>query len=121
MRDSAGQPIRSCPRLPSDQLFPLSPRTPFTSRSPCLLSLPSPSFPSSPQDEYLGFLGPVLRAQVGDTIKILLKNQLVEQHAVTLHPHGVLYNKSSEGAPYMDGTWDADKADDAVLPGTTHM
>jgi hypothetical protein len=32
----------------------------------------------------------------------------------------VLYNKSSEGAPYMDGTWDYDKADDAVLPGSNH-
>ena len=60
-----------------------------------------------------------------------------------MHPHGVLYNKSSEGAPYMDGevwkmwrrwktashaklclsstgTWGEDKADDAVPPGGNH-
>ena len=38
-----------------------------------------------------------------------------------MHPHGVLYNKSSEGTPYMDGTWDAEKADDAVAPGKTYV
>ena len=37
-----------------------------------------------------------------------------------MHPHGVLYNKSSEGSPYMDGTWGAEKADDRVPPGGLH-
>jgi FtsP/CotA-like multicopper oxidase with cupredoxin domain len=32
----------------------------------------------------------------------------------------VLYTKSSEGAPYADGTSGADKADDAVQPGDTY-
>ena len=34
------------------------------------------------------------------------------QHA----PHGVFYNKDSEGAPYADSTSGADKADDGVPP-----
>lgn len=46
----------------------------------------------------------------------MLRNNLPD-HPVTLHPHGVLYNKSSEGAPYADGTPASEHADDAVLPG----
>ncbi|MGE3840217.1 MAG: copper oxidase, partial [Vicinamibacterales bacterium] len=30
--------------------------------------------PRAPQDEYMGLLGPVLRAEVGDTIRIFFKN-----------------------------------------------
>ena len=30
----------------------------------------------SAKDEYLGLLGPLIRAQVGDTIQIVFKNQL---------------------------------------------
>jgi hephaestin len=37
-----------------------------------------------------------------------------------MHPHGVFYAKSSEGAPYDDGTSGADKADDAVPTGGNH-
>ena len=37
-----------------------------------------------------------------------------------MHPHGVFYNKDSEGAPYEDGTSGADKADDGVPAGGTH-
>ena len=39
----------------------------------------------------------------------------------SLHPHGVFYDKSSEGAPYRDGTDATDKADDAVPTGGTHV
>jgi manganese oxidase len=38
----------------------------------------------------------------------------------SIHPHGVFYTKSSEGAPYNDGTAGSDKADDAVQPGHTY-
>ena len=69
--------------------------------------------------EYLGFLGPLLRASVGDTIRIVFKNQT--RFPASVHPHGVFYNKDSEGAPYADGTLGADKADDAVTPGGTHL
>ena len=38
--------------------------------------------------------------------------------SISVHPHGVFYDKASEGAPYDDGT-DA-KDDDAVPPGATY-
>ncbi len=65
-----------------------------------------------------GILGPILRAEVGDTIKIIFKNNAT--HPYSMHPHGVFYDKDSEGAPYDDGTSEADKEDDAVPPGKTH-
>ncbi|MFC8501762.1 multicopper oxidase domain-containing protein [Pedococcus sp. NPDC057267] len=74
---------------------------------------------SRPSDQqYLGFLGPVIHAEVGDTIKVVFRNACPFPAAV--HPHGVFYAKDSEGAPYNDGTSKADKADDAVPTGGTH-
>lgn len=67
---------------------------------------------------HLGFLGPVIRAEVGDTIRIVFRNNGDRPYSV--HPHGVFYNKDSEGAPYSDGTSGADKHDDGVPPGETH-
>jgi len=68
--------------------------------------------------EYLGIVGPLLRAEVGDTIKVTFKNNT--RYTVSMHPHGVFYTKSSEGAPYVDGTTNSDKADDGVQPGGTY-
>lgn len=74
---------------------------------------------SRAQDEqYLGLLGPILRGAVGDTIKVVFKNNAT--HPYSMHPHGVLYEKDSEGADYNDNTSGADKADGAVPPGATH-
>ena len=47
-------------------------------------------------------LGPVIRAEVGDTIKVVFRNTC--PFPTSIHPHGVFYDKSSEGAPYNDGT-----------------
>ena len=69
--------------------------------------------------QYLGFLGPVIRAEVGDTIKVVFRNTC--PFPASVHPHGVFYAKDSEGAPYNDGTSGADKADDAVPPGGRHV
>jgi FtsP/CotA-like multicopper oxidase with cupredoxin domain len=74
--------------------------------------------PRPPEWEHLGFLGPLIRAEVGDTIRIVFRNQT--DHPASMHPHGVFYNKDSEGAPYQDGSDGADKADDGVPPGATH-
>jgi multicopper oxidase len=72
-----------------------------------------------PADEkYLGLLGPVIRAEVGDTIKVVFRNEC--PFPASVHPHGVFYAKNSEGAPYNDGTHGANKADDAVPTGGTH-
>ncbi|CAO2636086.1 Ferroxidase HEPHL1, partial [Lemmus lemmus] len=48
-----------------------------------------------PKPPWLGFLGPILRAEVGDVIVIHLKN--FASRPYSLHPHGVFYNKDSEG------------------------
>jgi FtsP/CotA-like multicopper oxidase with cupredoxin domain len=69
--------------------------------------------------EHLGILGPLLRASVGDTFRIIFRNN--GTHPYSMHPHGVIYNKDSEGAPYADGTSGGDKADDGVPPGATHV
>ncbi|MGC1617771.1 MAG: multicopper oxidase domain-containing protein [Candidatus Acidiferrum sp.] len=72
----------------------------------------------SAEGAYLGLLGPILRAEVGDTIKVVFKNKAT--HPFSMHPHGVLYQKDSEGADYNDGTSGADESDGAVPPGETH-
>lgn len=68
--------------------------------------------------EHLGLLGPVLRSEVGDTLKVVFKN--MTSRNATIHPHGVFYAKNAEGTPYNDGTREADKGDDAVAPGKTY-
>lgn len=67
--------------------------------------------------EHLGMLGPVLRGEVGDTIKIDFKNNATRPYS--MHPHGVFYEKESEGSNYADGSTYADKA--GVPPGKTHI
>lgn len=74
--------------------------------------------PRPPEWEHLGALGPLLRAAVGDTIVVHFKNNL--DFPASVHPHGVFYDKDSEGAPSDDATDEADRADDAVPPGGTH-
>lgn len=70
-------------------------------------------------DGPLGLMGPVIHAQVGDTIVVHFRNEC--SFPASVHPHGVFYTKDSEGAPYNDGTSATDKADDAVAPhGGTH-
>lgn len=56
---AAGPPVRALPGL--------DPATP---------PLRPPPLPRSPRDAYLGYLGPVLRAEVGDTIEVVFKNSL---------------------------------------------
>lgn len=69
----------------------------------------------SEDQAYLGLLGPLLHAEVGDTIKIVFKNN--GSHPYSLHPHGVFYEKASEGAPYDDGVPSAAKPGGSVQPG----
>lgn len=75
--------------------------------------------PWPPDWEHLAMLGPLLRGVVGDTIRVGFRN--LAKHPHSMHPHGVIYNKDSEGAPYADGTSGADRADDRVPPGGTHV
>jgi FtsP/CotA-like multicopper oxidase with cupredoxin domain len=75
--------------------------------------------PRPPEEQYMGLLGPILRGAVGDTIKIVFKNN--GTHPFSMHPHGVLYEKDSEGADYNDGSSGKDKEDGGVPPGATHV
>jgi multicopper oxidase len=72
----------------------------------------------SREERYLGALGPVIRAEVGDKVKVVFRNAC--PFPTSVHAHGVFYEKDSEGAPYADVTSGADKADDAVPPGGKH-
>jgi len=51
--------------------------------------------------EHLGILGPLIRAEVGDTIRVVFRN--TGHQPYSMHPHGVLYMKDSEGAQYDSG------------------
>jgi FtsP/CotA-like multicopper oxidase with cupredoxin domain len=68
-----------------------------------------------PEDEYLGLLGPVLHCAVGDTLKVAFKNN--GTHPYSMHPHGVFYQKASEGSMYADGVPDEQKMGAMVMPG----
>ncbi len=70
--------------------------------------------PRPVDEQYLGALGPVIRAQVGDTIKVTFRNNC--SFPASIHPHGVFYNKKDEGAPYNDGRTAPEKVGDAVAP-----
>ncbi|KAK1800490.1 hypothetical protein P4O66_005709, partial [Electrophorus voltai] len=72
-----------------------------------------------PKPSWLGYLGPVLKAEADDTIELHLKNFGFRHYS--LHSHGVFYLKNSEGALYPDGSSGADKHDDGVAPGRTHI
>jgi multicopper oxidase len=52
-----------------------------------------------PQPDWLGILGPVIRAEVGDEIVVTFLNRTRAVH--NIHPHGVRYDKASEGGYYL--------------------
>jgi manganese oxidase len=51
-----------------------------------------------PQPTWLGIMGPTMFAVVGDTIQVTFKNNC--RFPESVHPHGVFYNRTSEGAVY---------------------
>ncbi|HZD92927.1 MAG TPA: multicopper oxidase domain-containing protein [Candidatus Sulfotelmatobacter sp.] len=51
-----------------------------------------------PQPEWLGILGPIIRAEVGDTVVVHFLNRSHRQ--LSIHPHGLKYTKENEGATY---------------------
>lgn len=75
--------------------------------------------PRPAKDAYLGLLGPVIHAEVGDTVKVYFKNNT--RLRLSMHPHGLLYKKSSEGAPYQDGTATDGKLAGSVAPGGRYL
>jgi FtsP/CotA-like multicopper oxidase with cupredoxin domain len=73
--------------------------------------------PRAAADAYLGLLGPTIYAEAGDTIKVVFRNH--GTHPYSVHPHGVLYEKASEGSLYSDGVAAQQKGGDSVAPGAT--
>ncbi|XP_028655575.1 coagulation factor V [Erpetoichthys calabaricus] len=65
-----------------------------------------------------GLLGPTLRGEVGDVIKVTFRNMADRYYS--LHSHGIAYGKQSEGSLYFDNTSSFEKKDDAVPPGGEH-
>jgi multicopper oxidase len=63
-----------------------------------------------PQPQWLGILGPVIRAEVGDSIEVDFLNRSHLPHSI--HPHGLRYDKASEGAFYLSAAGGA-----RVFPG----
>jgi len=51
-----------------------------------------------PQPQWLGILGPIIRGEVGDTIQVHFLNRAKGSYGI--HPHGLRYDKDSEGARY---------------------
>uniref|UniRef100_A0A2I3GEK6 Ceruloplasmin n=1 Tax=Nomascus leucogenys TaxID=61853 RepID=A0A2I3GEK6_NOMLE len=64
---------------------------------------------------WLGFLGPIIKAETGDKVYVHLKN--LASRPYTFHSHGITYYKEHEGAIYPDNTTDFQRADDKVYPG----
>lgn len=52
-----------------------------------------------PQPDWLGILGPVIRAEVGDEVVVEFLNRGHVAHDV--HPHGLRYDKNNEGSFYI--------------------
>ncbi len=53
-----------------------------------------------PQPEWLGILGPIIRAEVGDTVVVHFRNLTRGYHSI--HVHGLRYDKQNEGAIYAN-------------------
>jgi manganese oxidase len=51
-------------------------------------------------DAQLGILGPVIRAEVGDQVKVVFKNR--SMFKMSIHPHGVKYDTNNEGITGID-------------------
>jgi len=76
--------------------------------------------PRAPQDEYLGLLGPILRAEVGDTLKIVFKNNASRPYSVYLPDVFRQKNFASTGSvPDATGNVVDEEPEDTVQPGAT--
>ena len=64
---------------------------PFTSLS---LFISSPFFSQH-------FSGPVIKAEVGDTLLVTFANKADKVYSIL--PHGVIYDNASDAAPNVDG------------------
>ncbi len=74
--------------------------------------------PRPPEWAHLGSLGPVLRAAVGDTIRVTFRNNA--GFPCSIHPHGVFYTRENEGVPAPSSSDDTHMmGGNEVMPGET--
>ena len=77
--------------------------------------------PRPPQDEYLGLLGPILRAEVGDSIKVVFKNNTSRPYSMHL-PDDVFRPRHAAGTGTTvdaDGFVTNGEPEDTVAAGAT--
>ena len=72
--------------------------------------------PRGPGEEHLGILGPIIHAEVGDTITVVFRNNT--RFPIGIHPHGVFYEKASEGAHYSTAVAASDEPGSGGMPET---
>ncbi len=76
--------------------------------------------PRAQQDDYLGLLGPILRAEVGDTIKVVFKNNASRPYGMRAPDVFRLRNATGIGSvPDATGNVVDQDPEDAVAPGAT--
>ncbi|XP_066097316.1 ceruloplasmin-like [Saccopteryx bilineata] len=68
---------------------------------------------------WLGYLGPIIKAETGDYIYVHVKNFASRMYS--FHPHGASYTKENEGALYPDNTTGLQRADDRLPPGGQYI
>uniref|UniRef100_K7F2H6 Coagulation factor V n=1 Tax=Pelodiscus sinensis TaxID=13735 RepID=K7F2H6_PELSI len=72
----------------------------------------------NPRPQETGILGPIIRAQVRDRIKIVFKNMASRPYSIYLH--GVTLSKAAEGATDPLNSTDNSTQSKAVQPGDTY-
>ncbi|XP_051762250.1 coagulation factor V isoform X1 [Ctenopharyngodon idella] len=70
-------------------------------------------------DEHLGILGPVIKAEVDQTVLVFFRNRASRPYS--LHANGVKYLKQMEGLSYEDQSPYWYKQDDAIQPNSTFI
>ncbi len=70
------------------------------------------------QPTWLGVLGPVIRAEVGDSVVVRFCNRTGTGASFGMHPHGLKYDKNSEGASYTGFAGQPAGAGAQVAPGS---
>jgi manganese oxidase len=69
-----------------------------------------------PGEEHLGIIGPIIHAEVGDIITVVFRNNT--RFPVGIHPHGVFYEKASEGAHYSIDISRTNESSHSAMPET---
>jgi FtsP/CotA-like multicopper oxidase with cupredoxin domain len=69
-----------------------------------------------PGEEHLSILGPIIHAEVGDIITVVFRNNT--RFPVGIHPHGVFYEKASEGAHYSMVISGTNESGHSAMPET---